>query len=262
MRHISLLLLFIPIICISSFTWAGSCERCYEKIADDKQLCAECELNTSDMLTDMKSREEQMTNAITSARENYKNALEKLIQYYLDIGNQLRLQKARNELKALNNVPQPGYLMASGDTTTNINPSKNIEEANMLFEDGKTYKNTLSIINKKAKLISAEARFKKILNDYPESDKADDAAYELADIYDSYYFKDYEGAAFHYIKCYNLNDNTDKPALFKAAWVYDKHLKDFKEAVINYNKVLQNSKDEAHRSTAKARLEQLKKEGY
>jgi TolA-binding protein len=215
----------------------------------------------SDRLTDMKSREEQITNAIISTRENYKNTLEELIQYYLDVGNQLRLKKARNELKALNKVPQFGYLMASGDTT-NINPSKNIEEANILFEDGKSYKSALNIINKKSKLLSAEARFKKIINDYPESDKVDDAAYELADIYDSYYFKDYESAAFYYVKSYNLNENTDKPARFKAAWVYDKHLKDFKEAVKNYNEVLRNSKDEAHRSTAKTRLDQLKKEGY
>ena len=144
MRHISLLLLFIPIICISGFTWAASCERCYEKIVDGKQLCVECELSASNRLADMKSREVQIVNAITSARENYKNALEELIQYYIDIGNNLRLKKARNELKALNKVPQRGYLMASADTINNINPSKNIEEANILFQDGKSYKNTLS----------------------------------------------------------------------------------------------------------------------
>ena len=151
--------------------------------------------------------------------------------------------------------------MASGDTI-NINPSKNIEEANILFEDGKSYKSSLNIINKKSKLLSAEARFKKIIKDYPESDKMDDAAYELADIYDSYYFKDYESAAFYYVKCYNLNENTDKPARFKAACVYDKHLKDFKEAVKNYSKVLKYSKDGAHLITAEMRLKQLTKEGY
>jgi tetratricopeptide (TPR) repeat protein len=209
----------------------------------------------------MKSRELRITNLITSSRENYKNALEELIQYYMDVGNHLRLKKARKELKALNKVPKSKYLMVSGETTS-INPSRNIEEANILFQDGKSYKNTYNIINKKSKLIYAEARFKKILDDFPESDKADDAAYELADIYDSYYFKNYEGAAFYYVKCYNLNENTDKPARFKAACVYDKHLKDFKEAVKNYNKVLKYSKDGAHLITAEMRLKQLTKEGY
>ncbi len=261
MRHISLLLMIISIMCISGFTWAASCERCYEKIDDDKRLCTECELSTSNRLTDMKSREIRITNSITLARENYKNALEELIQYYLDIGNNMRLKKARKELKELSKVPQLSYVLPSGETT-NISPSKNIEEANILFQDGKAYKNPLNIIKKKAKLVSAASRFKKILDDYPESDKADDASYELAEIYEGYYFKDYEVAAYYYVKCYNLNENTDKPARFKAARVYDKHLKDYEEAVKNYRKVLENSKDEANRSTAKTRLEQLKKEGY
>jgi len=209
----------------------------------------------------MKSREVQIVNAITSARENYKNALEELIQYYIDIGNNLRLKKARNELKGFKKVPQLSYLLSSEETTY-IRPSKNIEEANILFQDGKAYKNPLNIIKKKEKLVSAATRFKKILDDYPESDKADDAAYELAEIYEGYYFKDYEGAAFYYVKCCNLNENTDKPARFKAARVYDKHLKDYEEAVKNYRKVLENSKEEKYHSTTKTRLEQLKKEGY
>ncbi len=246
---------------MSGVTWAASCERCYEKVPDGKQLCVECELSTSNRLTFANSREMQITNVITSARENYKNALEELIQYYMDIGNHLRLKKARKELKALNKVPQRKYL-STKEVITEIRPSNNIEEANILFQDGKSYKNTLSIINKKSKLIYAEARFKKILNDYPESDKADDAAYELASIYEGVYFKDYENAALYYVKCYSLNASTEKPARFKAAWVYDNHLKNYKEAVKNYNKVLRNSKDGAHLITAEMRLKQLTKEGY
>lgn len=261
MRRVSSLLIFISIICFATFSWAGSCKRCYERIADGKQLCTECELSTSDRLTNLQSREERITKAITSAREDYKNALEELIQYYMDIGNHLRLKKARKELKALSKVPQLKYLSA-GSKTSKISPTKNIEEANLLFQDGVTYKNSLNVIKKKSKLKSAEARFKKILDDYPASDKADDAAYELADIYEGIYFRDYENAVFYYVKCYSLNSSTDKPAYFKAAWIYDKHLKDYKEAVINYRKVLRHSRDEAHRFTAKARLKQLKKEGF
>ncbi len=253
--------MFIPIMCISGFTWAGSCERCYEKIADDKQFCTECELSTSHRLTDMKSREEQITSAITSAREKYKSELKKLIQYYMDIGNHSRLKKARQELKSLNKMPQLEYMIAS-EETTNISPSKNIEEANMLFQDGKAYKSPLNIIKRKDKLISAAARFKKILEDYPESDKADDAAYELADIYEGYYFKDYESAASYYVKCYKLNESTDKPARFKAAWVYDNQLEDYAEAARHYKMALETCKETQYLKIAETRLEQLKKEGY
>lgn len=261
MRHISLLLMFISTICISGYAWAASCERCYEKIADDKQFCTVCELSTSNRLIDMRSREIQIANAITSARDNYRNALEEIIQYYMDIGNHLRLKKARKELKALNKVPQRKYLFAK-EIITDISPSKNIEDANILFEDGKAYKNPLNIIRKKRKLTLAVARFKKIIEDYPESDKADDAAYELAGIYEGFYFKDYENAAFYYVKCYNLNEKTDKPVRFKAARVYDNHLDDYVEAVRHYKMALETCKETEYLRIAETRLEQLKKEGY
>ena len=261
MRRISFLLMFIPIMCIAGFTWAGSCERCYEKIADGKQFCVECELSTSNRLTNMKSRESQIANSVISARESYKRALEEIIQYYMDIGNHLKLMSARKELKALNKVPQRKYL-SDKDVIGEISPSKNIEDANILFQDGKAYKNPLNIVKRKSKLISAVTRFKKILKDYPESDKADDAAYELAEIYEGYYFKDYEGAAFYFVKCYSLNEQTDKPARYKAALVYDNHLADYVEAARHYKMALDTCKDTDYLEIAKTRLEQLKKEGY
>ncbi len=248
-------------MCIACSTWAASCERCYENIAEGKQFCIECELSTSNRLTDMKSREIQIANAVTSARENYKNTLEEIIQYYMDIGNYLRLKSARKELKALNKVPQRRYL-SEKEILTDISPSKNIEDANILFEDGKAYKNPLNIIKRKTNLIPAAARFKKIIEDYPESDKADDAAYELAEIYEGYYFKDYEGAVSYYVKCYKLNEKTDKPARFKAARVYDNHLDDFVEATRHYEMALDTCKETEYLKIAKTRLGQLKKEGY
>ena len=261
MRRISFLLMFIPIMCIAGFTWAASCERCYEKIADGKQFCTECEISTSNRLSDMKSREIQIANAVISARESYKSALEEIIQYYMDIGNHLKLKSARKELKSLNKVPQHKYLSVK-EVRGVISPSKNIEDANILFQDGKAYKSTLNILKRKTKLISAVTRFKKILKDYPESDKADDAAYELAEIYEGYYFKDYEGAAFYFVKCYNLNELTDKPARYRAALVYDNHLADYVEAVRHYEMALDTCKDTDYLEIAKTRLEQLKKEGY
>jgi len=246
---------------MAGFAWAGSCERCYEEIPDNKQLCTVCELSTSDRLTDMKSRETQIADSVISARESYKRALEEIIQYYMDIGNHLKLKSARKELKALNKVPQRKYL-SDKDVIGEISPSKNIEDANILFQDGKAYKNPLNIVKRKSKLISAVTRFKKILKDYPESDKADDAAYELAEIYEGYYFKDYEGAAFYFVKCYSLNEQTDKPARYKAALVYDNHLADYVEAARHYKMALDTCKDTDYLEVAKTRLEQLKKEGY
>jgi len=261
MRNIIILSLIVSIFSISRITWAASCERCYEWIAGDQKLCEACTLNTTRDLSEMKSSEEQIINTIRSSRESYKGALMELIQLYMDIGYHSRVQKARNELNALNKIPQLKYLSATEDVS-DISPRKNIEEANILFQDGKNYKNILNLTSRKSKLTYAVARFKKILDEYPESDVADDAAYELADVYESHHFKDYEGSAFYYVKSYELNPYTDRPARFKAARVYDIHLGDYAEAVRNYEIALETCKETEYLRIAKERLGELRKQGY
>ncbi|MFQ5963637.1 MAG: tol-pal system YbgF family protein [Candidatus Scalinduaceae bacterium] len=209
----------------------------------------------------MKSREEQILKALDSSRKYYENALMELIQFYLDIGYQLRLQNARKELKALKKVPQPKYLMVK-EKAVKIKPSKNIEEANILFQDGKMYKNSLSPFKKKTKLISALDRFEKLLNDYPESDKVSEAAYEIAEIYESLYFKDYESSVAYYVKSYELNPNTEKPARYMAARVYDLYLKDYASAVQYYELASKMCKNEDYKKIAASRLDELRKQGY
>ncbi|MGR3173048.1 MAG: tetratricopeptide repeat protein [Candidatus Scalindua sp.] len=261
MRNIIILSLIVSIFSISNFAWAASCERCYEQISDDQKFCEACTLNKSRDLSGMKSSEEQIVNTIKSSRESYKNALTELIQLYMDIGYHAGVQKARKELKALNRVPQLKYLSARKDVSV-ISPTQNIEEANILFQDGKNYKNILNLTSRKSKLTYAAARFKKILDDYPESDMADDAAFELADVYESRHFKDYEGSVFYYTKCYELNPNTNKPARYMAARVYDMYLHDYKEAIRNYEMALKTCRDEEYIKIANERLAELRKQGY
>ncbi len=262
MKYVTKFLLIISIVSFSSSVLAASCELCYEKISGDEKYCEQCKLKYSRNISEMKSKEEHIINAINSSRESYKNALMELVQFYLDIGYQLRLEKARKELKVLNKVPQPKYLTVKEKVTNVKKPIKNIEEANILFQDGETYKNLLSVINKKTILLTAVKRFKKLMDDYPESDKVDDAAYELAGIYESFHFKDYEGAAFYYVKCYEINPTTDKPARYKAARVYDMYLKDYAEAKRNYEMALETCKNREYRKIAKSRIGEFTKEGF
>ncbi len=294
MRHITILLLTILIAGYSGLTWAATCEYCYQLISKGEKYCEECKLRSEPVrdlpvvtseeeqiistpepseeqtistpepsrdLSGMKFREKQIVNNIKFSRENYKTALTELIQFYLDIGYQLRLKKARKEQKAFNKVPQFRYLTAKEEVITDIRPVKNIEAANILFQDGMMYKRSLCFINKTSKLLSAIRRFKTVIDDYAGSDKTDDAAYELADIYDSFYFKDYEGAAYYYVKCYELNPDTDKPARYMAGRVYDKYLKDYAKAIQNYEMALNTCREEKFRKIAKERLEEFRKQG-
>ncbi|MCP4267969.1 MAG: hypothetical protein GY777_20765 [Candidatus Brocadiaceae bacterium] len=259
MKHTFYFLLIITVISFSSLATADNCEHCNKKIADNMQFCADCSQEKSNGLTEMKAKEGRIASTIQTSRENYKNALEGLIQHYMNIGNQSRLEQARKELKALDKVPQLRYLTASEETTV-ITPSKNIEEANILFQDGMTYKGLLNIIKKKTNLSIAVARFRRILNKYPESDKADDAAYELADILEKSSFKNYEEAAIFYVKCYELNPNTEMPAHYKAGKVYDEKLHDYVAAIKNYQMALKTCDNEVFRKDARSRISFLQEE--
>ncbi len=259
--RIIILSLIVSIFTVSNLAWAASCERCYEQITDGQKFCEACTLNATRDLSEMKSSEGLIVNTIKSSRESYKNALAELIQFYMDIGYHSRVKKARKELKSLNKIPKLKYLTANEDVS-DISPSENIEEANILFQDGKHYKNILNLASRKSKLSYAAARFKKILDEYPESDKADDAAFELAGVYESHHFKDYEGSAFYYVKCYELNPHTDRPARFKAARVYDKYLGNYEEAVRHYEMALETCKETEYLRITNERLPELKEEGY
>jgi len=259
MKHAIYFLLIITVISFSSLATAANCEHCNNKIEDNMQFCANCSQNPTSDLAEMKAKEGRIASTIQTSRENYKSALEELIQHYMNIGNQSRLEQARKELKALNKVPQLRYLTASEETTV-ITPSKNIEEANILFQDGMTYKSLLNIIKKKTNLSLSAARFRRILNKYPESDKADDAAYELADILEKSSFKNYEEAALFYVKCYELNPNTELPAHYKAGKVYDEKLHDYVAAIKNYELAIKTCKNEEFRKDSRSRINFLQKE--
>ncbi len=259
MKHTVYFLIIITVISISGFAFAANCERCSKKIADNMQSCEYCSKITSSGLTEMKAKEGRIASTIQTSRQNYKNALEELIQHYLNIGNQSRLEQARKELKALIKVPQLRYLTVS-EQTTNITPSRNIEDANILFQDGMTYKNSLSIMKKKTHLSLSAARFRRILDKYPESDKADEAAYELAGILEKSYFKNYEEAAFYYVKCYELNPSTEMPVRYKAGKIYDEKLHDYAAALKNYELSLKTCKNEEYRKDAKSRITFLEKQ--
>lgn len=227
MKYITILLLMILIISYSGFTWAATCGTCYEIIPKGEKYCGECKPKSEPMpsrnFPGIESREKQIIITPKSSRS-------------------LPIMKPEKE-----------------QIITDIRPAKNIEVANILFQDGRMYKKSLCFWRKRSKLLTAITRFRMIISDYAESDKADDAAYELARIYRSFYFRDYAGAAHYYVTCYELNPNTDKPARYMAARIYDLKLKDRARAIQNYELALKTCRIEKYRKIAESRLGMLRK---
>ena len=230
---------------------ANYCLNCFDQIDESEKYCVVCKVKLS--VDELKTKEEQLIHAVTISRKNYREALDELRQCYQDTGNQLRLQKTRRELDALDKVPQPLYTDEGlGNVRTGV-ILRDIEDANTLFNDAMMYKKSFSKENR----ITAIKRLEKLMATYPDSDKVGDAAFEIAEIYAGSYFHDYESAAKYYIKSYQLNPYIKRPALLRAAETYDKMLADHERARSIYQQAALYSPDAKSRKKAQERLSVL-----
>jgi tetratricopeptide (TPR) repeat protein len=78
--------------------------------------------------------------------------------------------------------------------------------------------------------------YTQLIRQYPTSDKIDDAAYQVAEIYES--FKNYEIALLYYQRAYQWNPETPHPARFHAAVLLDKRLHRRDEALELYQEAV------------------------
>ncbi len=230
---------------------ANHCLNCFEQIDENEKYCVACKVKLP--VDELKTQEEQLIHAVTISRENYRKLLERLKQYYQSTGNQLRLQKIRRELDALDKVPQPLYTDEGIGNVRTDAILRDIEDANILFKDALMYKKAFNKENR----VTAIRRLEKLLAEYPDSDKVGDAAFEIAEIYASGYFNDYESAARYYLKSYQLNPYTEQPVLLKAAEMYDKKLTDYDKAKEIYKQAALYGPDAKSRRKAQSRLSLL-----
>lgn len=252
MKIVKMFFVSVCLVFVSYTAFAANyCLNCFDQIDESEKYCVVCKAKLS--VDELKTKEEQLIHAVTISRKNYRGALDELRQYYQETGNQLRLQKTRRELDALDKVPQPLYTDEGlGNVRTGVT-LRDIEDANTLFNDAMMYKKSFSKENR----TTAIKRLEKLMATYPDSDKVGDAAFEIAEIYAGSYFHDYESAAKYYIKSYQLNPYIKQPALLRAAEMYDKMLTDYERAKTIYQQAALYSPDAKSRKKAQDRLSVL-----
>jgi len=252
MKIVKMFFVSVCLVFVSYAAFAANyCLNCFDQIDESEKYCVVCKAKLS--VDELKTKEDQLIHAVTVSRKNYRDALDELRQYYQDTGNQLRLQKTRRELDALDKVPQPLYTDEGlGNVRTGVT-LRDIEDANTLFKDAIMYKKSFSKENR----ITAIKRLEKLMATYPDSDKVGDAAFQIAEIYAGSYFHDYESAAKYYIKSYQLNPYIKQPALLRAAEMYDKMLTDYERAKVIYQQASLYGPDAKSRKKAQDRLSVL-----
>lgn len=195
---------------------------------------------------------------VLAARRDYQIALEQLRLHYITAGDIERARWAEEELLQFHRINKQAFRLELDVPPPELQAAKNVPEANELYKramiyKGKGWMGTDYLDNQRR----AELLFQQILTTYPDSDKIDDAAYQLGDIYESKAYKQYRRAAQYFERCFQWNPNTQFDARLRAAHLYDKHLQERSRAIELYREITTHETDPKHIAEAQKRLTEL-----
>jgi hypothetical protein len=195
---------------------------------------------------------------VLAARREYQVSLEQLRSHYLATGDIERAKWAEEELRQFHRVGKQAYRLELDVPPPTLQASYNIPEANELYKRAMIYKDKgwtgNDYIDNQRR---AELLFQQILTNYPQSDKIDDAAYQLGDMYEGRAYRQYRRAAAYYERCFQWNPNTQFDARLRAARLYDKYLQEKSRAIELYRDVTTHETDPKRIAEAQKRLTEL-----
>lgn len=201
---------------------------------------------------------------LASTRDAYRRALIGLLDYYRSVGNATKLQWAQTELKTFDQMVHYRYIQPAEWMPAQRMATDSIEDADSLYRKAKELYNEsggMIIVASRAKLQQALNLFNELIQDYPTSDKIDDAAWRAAKIYE--YLKNYELAAVYFQRTFQWNEMTPYPARFRAAKLLDEKLRMKTEALTLYRLAVQNeSRYVENTEFAKERITELSEPEY
>jgi len=178
---------------------------------------------------------------MAATRHAYQRSLEALIQYYDASGNHQKTIWAKQELTALNRIPQYQYIVEAQVMPANLKASESIAAADQLYAEAEKFNKDAGVIpvaiTKDEEMLRAALRkYGELISRYPTSDKIDDAAYKMARIHEG--FRDYTIALSFYQRAYQWDPATPYPARYRAADILDKKLHDRAKALEVYQEAI------------------------
>ncbi len=178
-------------------------------------------------------------------RKNYQGFLQTLVAFYSENGMDQKANQARVELKDFGKVKQYIYIMDAELPMASLQPTESIGEADALYEQGLKLLDRgghrVIIFFNRATMNNALAIFKDLISKYPTSDKIDDAAYYIAEIYKEYgEEKDNQLAIEWYKRAIDWNPKLPHPAWSHAAHILDFRMHEREKALEWYQKVLEH----------------------
>ena len=204
--------------------------------------------------------ETDLIEQVAMNRNAYRQGLELLIKFYTRAGNNMKMEWAQKELKALEAVPQYNYIVQATVAGSNLSANTSIAGADSLYDEAfQIESNARTLFIKDDDMLRmALNKYNLLINKHPSSDKIDDAAFRAAGIYE--HFKDYTLAVLYYKRTYQWDRYTTLPAKYKAAYVLDRKLQQRAEALDLYRQVVREEfLATSYREFAQTRIAELTK---
>ena len=209
---------------------------CFEQeVKDDPRFRADpaqAEKATGEGFMVPGAEEVDLVEDMAGRRNSYRASLKALIDFYKSAGAATKLAWAQKEYALM---PQYRYLMPGEALKADLQATDSIEVADELYTEAVTLYNEaggLLIIVDEDKLRISLNKFNLLIENYPSSDKIDDAAYKAGRIYK--HFRDYEIAAVYFQRAFQWDANTPYPTRFMAAYILDHKLNMRGEALVLY----------------------------
>ncbi len=199
----------------------------------------------------------ELVERLLATRRDYQVALEQLRAYYVAKGDVERAGWAEEELRGFHRILKQAYRLELDVPPPTLQASQNTPEANELYRRGMQYKDKgwgTDLLDNQRR---AELLFQQLLTSYPQSDKIDDAAYQLGDLYEGRLYKQFRRAAVYFERCFQWNPNTQFDARMRAARIYDRQLVERTRAMELYREVTTHETDPKWIQEAKKRMQEL-----
>jgi len=233
---------------------------------DDPRLASRRASGRGVDMSIVEGQEVDLVEAVAQHRGAYHEALMRLKRFYESRGYMTKVKWAETELRDLGLVKQFRYMMDAEVAAESLRPTETIAEADQLLEQGldlmRRGGHGVPGLFRRDRMVEAAETFRTLIEQYPTSDKIDDAAFYCGEIHKEYLPGEETIAVKWYERCWTWNPETPHPARFQAAVVHDYRLHDRDKALELYRAAVQRESQHAGNTRfASSRISELTGEG-
>lgn len=208
-----------------------------------------------------RASEVDLVEQLIEYRTKYSQTLKHLSSYYQQHGYAEKHLWAQGELQDVGRIRPYHYLYNSEIPRLDLTPRDSIAEADTLYNRALAVArgagHGMPALYNQEGMGEALALFKQLIEEFPTSDKIDDAAFQCGELLKEYYKHQDTVAVQWYERAWTWDPSTPHPARFQEAVLWDYRLHDRRKALELYRAAIAYEPSRSNRHFALARIKEL-----